>query len=84
MRSAMNAVACRKWNCALRAPTAFSARIKDIRTENAVTIDNKNGAGFLLSDHRLRTDGSFIRAQSVMLRGQLLVRATSPLFCTSW
>jgi hypothetical protein len=66
MRSAMNAVACREWNCALRAPTARSARIRDIRTENAVTVNNKGGAGVLLPDHRLRPDGSFIRAQSVI------------------
>jgi len=43
----MNGLAWRQWSCALRAPTAFSARIKDIRAENAVLINNKNGSGVL-------------------------------------
>jgi hypothetical protein len=32
-------------HCALRAPTVFSVRIKTIRTENTVIVDNKDGAG---------------------------------------
>jgi len=38
---------CGERTCALRAPTVFSVRIKDIRTENTVTVNNKDGAGFL-------------------------------------
>jgi len=33
--------------CALRAPTAFSVRRKALRTENAVMVKSKDGAGFL-------------------------------------
>jgi len=40
-------ISCCRWRCALRAPTAFSARIKGIRPENAVLIKTKNGFGVL-------------------------------------
>jgi hypothetical protein len=33
-------------HCALCAPTAFSVRIKVIRTENAVTVNSRKGLGF--------------------------------------
>jgi hypothetical protein len=51
---------------ALRAPTAFSARIESIRAENAVTVNNKDGVNVFLRDRRLRPDGSFIRTQSAI------------------
>jgi hypothetical protein len=35
-------------HCALRAPTAFSVRIKTIRTENAVMDKNRNGLALIL------------------------------------
>ena len=34
----------RSKTCALRAPTAFSARTNDIRAENAVSVDGKSGS----------------------------------------
>jgi len=45
--SVINAVACRNQTCALRAPTAFSARINGIRAENAVMVNHKDSVGFL-------------------------------------
>jgi len=52
--------------CALRARTVFSARINGIRTENTVSVNGKDGFLGFVQDHRLRTDGVFIRAQSVI------------------
>ena len=37
----------RGWRCALRAPTAFSARIEDNRTESAVSVDCKDSSSVL-------------------------------------
>jgi len=45
--SVISVVACREQTCALRAPTVFSARIKGIRAENTVLINNKNDSGVL-------------------------------------
>jgi len=63
--SVNNVVACRKWTCALRAPTASSARIKGIRTENAVLINSENGVGFYTRSP-IAHGWLFIRAQSVI------------------
>jgi hypothetical protein len=42
----MNVLAWRQWSCALRAPTAFSARINGIRAVNTVLVNSKDGIGF--------------------------------------
>jgi len=52
--------------CALRAPTTFSGRIKDIRPENAVIVNTKRSAGGVIQDRRWRMDGFFIRAPSAI------------------
>ncbi len=44
---ALDAVARGEWTCALRAPTGFSVRIKNIRTENPDMEKNKDSAGVL-------------------------------------
>jgi hypothetical protein len=44
----LNTVACDEQTCALRAPTVFSVRIKTIRTENTVIVNDKDGVGLFL------------------------------------
>jgi len=53
--------------CALRAPTALSARIKSIRAENAVLDNSKNVQGFY---PRSRNNGGAIQVATYNARMQ--------------
>jgi len=61
----LSAVLFQPRTCALRAPTVFSARIKGIRAENAVSVNNKESVGFLckIADSARMV---FIRAESAI------------------
>jgi hypothetical protein len=61
----LNTVAGHERTCALRAPTAFLARIKDIRARNAVSVNNRESMGFVfkIADPARMV---FIRAESAI------------------
>jgi hypothetical protein len=64
--------------CALRAPTAFSARIKGIRAEKAVTLNPKRTAGVLSKIADCARMAFHPRAIGDP-RGRFAVRATAQL-----
>jgi len=68
----------RSKTCALRAPTAFSARTNDIRAENAVSVDGKSGSWSLFKI----VDCAGMAFNPCVIddpRGRFLVRATTQL-----
>jgi hypothetical protein len=54
----LNTVACEQRTCALRAPTAFSVRIKTIRTENAVMDKTRTARVFTQNRNAATTGGA--------------------------
>ncbi len=72
----LSPVSCHQRTCALRAPTAFSARINGIRAENAVTVNSRDLVGFYPRSSIVH--GWLLHPRTIDdPRGRLLVRATS-------
>jgi hypothetical protein len=80
----LNAAACDERTCTLRAPTAFSVRIKSIRTENAVLVKSKDGYGLLLSKVADCARMNFHPCAIGDPRERFFVRATSQRCNNGW